>query len=135
LRIEKNGVVCLEPVVGGSVEIGLSVRQKGDVCASETNLGIPAHLPQLFGVVSEWHVLLEEVDLRHDAEKVFDGDLQLCLDPDRHFLGVIVDLVVHADSLFSLIELIPWLIEVFVVVGHGVVLLVDLLDEVVLVLR
>ena len=50
-------------------------------------------------------------------------------------LGVLVDSVIHADSAFGLVELVAGLVEVFVVVSHGVVLFVDLLDEVVLVLR
>lgn len=33
LRVEKYGVVSLEPVVGRRIEIGLSVRQQGNVCA------------------------------------------------------------------------------------------------------
>ncbi len=63
------------------------------------------------------------------------GHIKLGFHPHCNFLGLVVNLVIHTHSFFSLVKDIVRFIKVFVEMGHCVILFMDFPDEIRFVLR
>ena len=66
---------------------------------------------------------------------MLDRHVQLSLHPYGNFLSLVINLVIHAHSLFSLVENVVRLIKVFIEMSHSIILLMDFPDKICFVLR
>jgi hypothetical protein len=127
--------MCLKSIIGCRIEICLSIAKQRNIGPCQAHLRIPTNRTELFSIVGKWHIFLEQIHFRDYAKEVLDRHFELSLHPHGHFLALIIDLVIHAHSFFSLIEDVVRLIKVFIEMGHSVILFMDFPDEVCFVLR
>lgn len=127
--------MCLKPVIGCCIKIGLSITKQGNVGSCQAHLRITTNSTQLFCIIGKGNILLEQIHLRDYAKEVLDGHVKLSFHPHGNFLSLVINPVIHAHSLFSLVEDIVRLVEVFVEMSHSVILLMDFPDEIGFVLR
>lgn len=125
----------LQSVISYRIEIRLSITKQRNIGPCQAHLRITTNRTELFGIIGKGHILLEQIHLRDNTQEVLDRHFELSLHPHRNFLGLIIYLVIHAYSFFSLIEDVIRLVEIFVEMSHSVILFMDFPDEVCFVLR
>ena len=92
----------MKAIIGSCVEVSLSVGEKRDSYFSSSYFLIPCDLFEFPGVVCKRCKFLEKINFRDNAQKPFDRDIQLSLDSNGNFFGLLIDFIEHFDAIFLL---------------------------------